>query len=191
MVTKRFWKSAVPGLLGPLALAVCGCEGLSHTENGALVGGGLGAATGAVIAKGMGRNGLPGAAIGGAIGALGGAAIGHAADQSEKKQAQAEVARAQLAMADIVQMAQQHISDQVIVTQIRTSGSVFHLDGQQISYLKVNGVSDSVIIEMQETARRVPRRVYAEAPVERVYVVEQAPPPPPPVAVGIGYHGRW
>jgi len=174
----------------PLGLA-CGCAGLSHTENGALAGGGIGAATGAIIGGATGHAG-GGALIGAGVGALTGGLIGDAADKSEQRAAAAAQAR-QLGLTDVAQMSQQHISDAVIVGQIRSTGSVYRLSPTDIVWLKQNGVSDYVINEMQATAYRYPHRVYTAAPVygEEVYVVD----PPPPVGVGVGVtyvgRGRW
>jgi hypothetical protein len=167
------------------AWAACGCSSLSHTENGALAGGAIGAGTGAIIGHALGHTG-GGALIGAGVGALSGGLIGHAADEGEKKAAAA--ARPPLGLVDVVQMAQSHVSDDLIISDIRTTGSVFHLSSQDTIWLKQNGVSDRVVQEMMVTATRYPRRVYAAAPVygEPVYVVE----PPPPVAVGVGFGAR-
>jgi uncharacterized protein YcfJ len=61
-----------------LAVVLAGCEGqpLSEREKGTLVGGGLGAATGAIIGSAVGSPGS-GAAIGGALGAATGMLAGH------------------------------------------------------------------------------------------------------------------
>ena len=147
------------------ALLACGCSNLSHTENGALAGG----------------------AIGAGVGALSGGLIGNAVDKSEQK-VQAAQAQSQMGLTDVVQMTQSHISDDIIINQIRTRGTVFQLSAQDTIWLKQNGVSDRVIAEMQATAARVPRRCYSAEPV---YVVE---PAPPVVGVGFGYthYGhRW
>jgi hypothetical protein len=167
-------------------LLMSGCDSLSHTENGALAGGAIGAGTGALIGNMTGHAG-GGALIGAGVGALSGGLIGHAADKSEQR-AEAAQANRSLGMVDIVQMAQSHVSDDLIVSQIRSTGSVFHLSGQDTIWLKQNGVSDGVVQEMMATAYRYPRRVYSAAPTQAVYVVE---PAPPPVAVGIGFGGRW
>jgi hypothetical protein len=166
------------------AVLACGCSSLSHTENGALAGGGIGALTGALIGHQSGHT-AGGAAIGGAVGALAGGLIGNSQDQTEHK-IQAAEAKAQMGVTDVIQMAQSHISDEVIINHIRTSGTVFHLSAQDTIWLKENGVSDRVVAEMQATAGRPPRRVvYTTAPVyaQPVYVVEPAPPPP----VGFGF----
>src|SRR5438270_10517261 len=102
------------------ALVACGCSNLNHTENGALAGGGIGAATGALIGHATGHT-AGGALIGAGAGALAGGLIGHAADKSDERQAMAQAQR-QVGIADVAQMAQQHISDEVIINQILTSG---------------------------------------------------------------------
>jgi hypothetical protein len=173
------------------ALVLCGCENLSHSENGALAGGAIGAGTGALIGHATGHTGA-GALIGAGVGALSGGLIGHAVDSSEKKQAEAAAqARHPMGMVDVVQMVQSHVSDDLIISDIRTTGSVFHLSAQDTIWLKQNGVSDQVVQEMMATAYRYPRRVYTAAPVytEPVYVVE--PSPPVSVGVGVGYVRRW
>jgi hypothetical protein len=96
-------------------------------------------------------------------------------------------------MNDVIQMAQNHISDEVIIDQFRSRGVVFHLSAQDTIWLKQNGVSDRVVEAMLATANGYPRRVYSTAPVyaQPVYVVEPAPAPPV-VGVGFGYaSGRW
>src|SRR5438477_9998461 len=97
------------------ALLACGCAGMSNTEKGALAGGGIGAGAGALIGSATHHTGV-GAIAGGALGALAGGLTGNAIDESEKKQ-QAQIAaataaqRAPLGLTDIVNMAQQHITD--------------------------------------------------------------------------------
>lgn len=74
-----FWRG---GLLLALLALVAGCsQPLSTREKGTLVGGGLGAATGAIIGAAVGNPGA-GAAIGGALGAGAGALVG---DQLQKR----------------------------------------------------------------------------------------------------------
>jgi hypothetical protein len=71
-VRRSFASLAILALL----LALGGCsQPLSTREKGTLVGGGLGAASGAIIGSTVGAPGA-GAAIGGAMGALGGAFVG-------------------------------------------------------------------------------------------------------------------
>jgi Glycine zipper len=169
MITKvRLLKCAVlPALLA------CGCSGMNNADRGTVGGGLLGAGAGAAIGSAAHAPGI-GALIGAGTGALIGGAVGDAKDRKE----QAAVAQAQAQRAprleDIAYMAQSHISDGVIINQIRTTGAVYNLTATDIGWLKSQGVSDEVVSEMQATAVRYPRRVY---------VVD---PPPPPVAVGVG-----
>jgi hypothetical protein len=164
-----------------LAVLTCGCPAMNHTEEGAAAGGVIGAGAGAVAGS-LARAPVAGALIGGATGALVGGAVGHAHDKAEQQAVAARMTA--LSLNDIVYMTQSHVSDAVIINQIRASGALYRLTANDIAYLKSQGVSDAVVTEMQATA--YPRRVYTGAPV---YVVD--PPPPPPVAVGIGIHGRF
>ncbi|MCS6853085.1 MAG: glycine zipper domain-containing protein [Gemmataceae bacterium] len=169
-----------------------GCANLSNTEKGAGIGGALGAGTGALIGSTTGHAGA-GALIGAGVGALSGALVGNTADKAEKRAAEAQLAAATapppLGLTDIVSLAQQHVSDAVIINQIRQTHSVYHLSPNDIAWLKANGVSDAVILEMQATANRLPRRVYSPTPVyaqpiyQPIYIVE----PPPPVSIGFGF----
>jgi hypothetical protein len=112
-----------------------------------------------------------------------GGAIGHAHDKADQQAVAARMAA--LSINDVVYMTQSHVSDTVIINQIRSSGALYNLSANDIAYLKSQGVSDAVVTEMQATA--YPRRVYTAAPV---YVVDPPPPPPVAVGVGIGIRGR-
>jgi hypothetical protein len=177
-------------LLVALALT-CGCASMNNTEKGVVGGGAIGAGTGALVGHALGHTG-GGALIGAGVGALSGGLVGNAIDESEKKQdaklaaATAAPPRGPLGLTDIVSMVQQHISDEVIITQIRATGSSYNLSSGDIIWLKQNGVSDVVVREMQVTAQ-YPRRYYRPAPA--YYIVE--PAPPPPVSVGFGYSRCW
>ncbi len=173
MYSKKILTAAVAPLL-----LVMGCEGLSHTDNGALAGGGIGAVTGAIIGGATGHAGA-GALIGGGVGALAGAAVGHSEDKAEQR-AMAEAQARAVTLPQIAQMTQQRISDAVIINQIRASGSVYNLSSNDLVWLKSQGVSDAVITEMQATAYRYPP--------PGMYVAE---PPPVEVGVGVGFGHRW
>jgi hypothetical protein len=188
MNRKRF----VSGLIVPV-LFTCGCSSMSNTEQGAGLGGLIGGGTGAIIGNATGHTGA-GALIGAGVGALSGGLIGHAVDESEQK-TDAKIAAASatpqgpMGLTDVVYLAQQHVSDDVIITQIRTTRSVFQLSANDTVWLKQQGVSDPVIQEMLATASRYYRRVYTPVAAypPPVYVVE----PPPPVAVGFGFGYHW
>jgi hypothetical protein len=190
----RILRRSLPALLFAPAVFLTGCA--TNTGTGALAGGGLGALTGALVGGAVGRPGA-GAAIGAGLGGATGALIGNDMDAKEKREerlaAQAAAARAPggpLTTIQVGSLVRQGVSDDVIITQIRTTGSVFNLGSTDIQWLKENGVSDRVIQEMQWTAAR-PRRVYTAVPVYEpppVVVVEE---PAPVVGVGIGFHRRW
>jgi hypothetical protein len=184
----------IPRFAGIALMLLSGCSSMSDTEKGVLGGGAIGAVCGTIIGAAFHRPGL-GAAIGAGGGAAIGGLAGHDSDVAKKKAAEAEAAAAvqngPLGLTDIAHMALQHISDVVIIEQIRSTGSIYHLSPDDIAWLKQSGVSDGVILEMQSTANRYPRRVYSAVPVSQpVYVVEPAPPPPV-VGIGIGYRGHW
>ncbi len=180
-----------PLVICVLPTLVCtGCASMTPTEQGVAGGGLIGAGTGAIVGNALGNTGA-GALTG--VGALSGGLIGNSVEKAEQRtQAQiaAAEARSQLGVADVIQMVHNHVSDGVIISQIRSSGTVYHLSAQDVLTLKQNGVSDVVVQEMLATANRVPRRYYSAAPVYTPVVYEPAyvvAPAPPPVAVGVGF----
>lgn len=191
-------RTRLVSVLGLSALVAGGCASMSNTEKGVGAGGLVGAGTGALIGNATGHSGA-GALIGAGIGALSGGLIGNAVDESERRTdariaaATATAPHGPIGVTDVVQMAQAHISDTVIISQMRSTGSVFQLSANDTIWLKQQGVSDVVVQEMLASANRAPRRVYTATPVyaQPVYVYE----PPPPVAVGVGFgythRGHW
>jgi osmotically inducible lipoprotein OsmB len=175
------WRVLLGGALLP-AVFGSGCQSMSNTETGALAGGGIGAAAGA-LAAGPRHAGI-GALVGAGIGAAAGALTGKAVDNSEKKAAAREAALRAISLEDIARLTASGTSDEVIINQIRASGTIYSLTAEQLIWLQNNGVREPVIREMQATATR-PRRVYTAVPVQPVYVVDPYPPPPP-VGVGVG-----
>jgi hypothetical protein len=176
----------VAGLVA-LALSAPGCATMNNTEKGLLGGAALGGVGGALVGSAVGHPGA-GAAIGAGLGGVGGGLIGNAVDKSEARQEArlaAATAPGPLGLTDVAQMAQQHVSDDLIVGQIRATGAVYNLSATDVVWLKQNGVSDRVIQEMQLTARRPVGRVCPVPVYEPVYVLE---PPPPALRVGFGYH---
>lgn len=178
--------------------ALCGCSTMTNTEKGVGAGAVLGGVTGGIVGNALGNTGA-GAIVGAGLGGISGGLIGNAVDESEKKAEAKAVAaaaavqqsRGPLGLTDIAQMSQSGVSESVIISQIRSSGSVFRLSSNDTIWLKQNGVSDNVVREMLVTGTRYPRQVYTAAPVYAapVYVVE--PPPPVHVGFGFGYHRRW
>jgi len=170
------------------ALAAVGVAGCHHptgepndAASGALVGGAAGAMTGAAIGSPHNHAG-PDALIGAAAGALAGGIIGDTLDQQQAAALRAQAPQTYvhvqegqpLSVADVKAMAAARVSDDVIINQIRTSRTVYHLGGSDIIDLHNSGVSDSVINFMIST----PSQVVNESGVAAGPVVSQAPPPP-------------
>lgn len=138
-----------------LAISLVSCE--SKAGTGAVAGGGIGVAAGALI------TGSPtGALIGGAIGATSGALIGAALDSSDRSSMERQNPRTlrklddreQLSMNDIKEMTKAGLSDNVIISQIDATGSLFYLSTADIIDLKHSGVSQRVIDYMIQTGNR-------------------------------------
>jgi len=84
MRSKRNLRIGITTLAFTLALGACS-QPLSHRERGALVGGGAGAAGGALIGGITGAPGT-GALIGGAAGAVGGSLVGDEKDRRSRNE---------------------------------------------------------------------------------------------------------
>jgi len=165
-----------------LAVVVTGCVNPDGTQNytasGALMGGGAGALTGAVI--GGSRNGPGGALIGAAVGAIAGGLVGNSMDQEQQArlraqspQTYARVDHGQpLSVADVKALARAGISEDVIINQINASRTVFRLSAADIIDLRDSGVPDKIVNYMINT----PNMFHANAASPTV--ITQAPPPP-------------
>ncbi len=174
---RRFVGSALAAVL------LSGCAHYNHTENGALVGSGIGAATGAIIGHQSGHT-EGGALIGAAAGALGGALVGNAQQMEEERDAavvaaqHAEWRRQADAQAitnqDVIRMTRGGLSPDVIAGTIRSRGGRFDVSPDALIALKSEGVSDTVIQSMQSSGG--PQ--YVSAPTSTVVAV-----PPPPTTV--------
>jgi outer membrane lipoprotein SlyB len=193
--------------LATSAALLAGCEYPNGTPNntasGALIGGGAGAITGAAI--GGSRHGGEGALIGAAVGALTGGLIGNAMDQQQQERLRAEAPQTYvrvdqgqpLTPADIKALVKAGVSDDVILSQIQGSHTVFHLSTADIIDLHNSGVSDKVVNYMINTPNTAGPAA-ATAPVPNVTYVQTAPPLPPAetvvVAPGPEYvwiDGEW
>ncbi len=192
-------------LIGSALLFTCGCGAMTNTDKGLIGGGLIGAGVGTAVGVAL-HNPAAGAVIGTALGAGTGAVVGAVADE-KKEQAYvksvqdaqaaqaAQIAAKQMRVEDVVTMVQQHVSDDLIIQQIRSTRSNFNLTAQDVVWLKQNGVSDPVVQEMQTQhygavyTQPYTQPVYVAPPPERVYIVE-----PRPAYVGFGYYGgcrRW
>jgi len=171
--------------LAASAVVLTGCQypngEVNNTGTGALTGAAIGAASGAVIG---GRNAGAGALIGGAIGALAGAMIGNSMDQEQREYLRTHSPQTYvrveqglpLAVADVKAMAQSKLSDDVIISQIRNSRTVYHLTAADIIDLRNSGVSNPVIDFMINTPTTIGA---SAAPPQATTVVSDQPPPPP------------
>jgi hypothetical protein len=192
-------KQAITGVL-LAALLSSGCESMSNTAKGGLIGGGLGAGLGAAAGGGK------GALIGGLIGTGVGGLVGNDMDQQEKRDKDTRLAiaeanatlpppasAARLGMADVIQMSRDNMSDAMIINQIRATNSTFLLSVEDLRMLQANAVSPRVIEVMQmrrpvtRVIREQPQIIYQERP-EPVFVYPS--PPPPRGYVGLGVYAR-
>ncbi|QDT66084.1 glycine zipper domain-containing protein [Calycomorphotria hydatis] len=127
---------------------------VNHQGAGTAVGAVAGTVAGAVIGHQMGEKGA-GALIGAATGALAGNLIGKRNDQLEaQNQAIKQVNYDAQAMTnfDLIRMAQAGVSDPVIIAAVRDRGGRFDISPDGIVSLKSSGVSDGVILAVQEAS---------------------------------------
>lgn len=179
-------------ILALTLMGLCGAGCATHTGTGALAGSAVGAGAGAAVGSMTGNAGL-GALIGSGLGAATGGLVGAGLDENDRRNeariaaATAKPVEGPLSVADIVQMSASGISEEVVVSSLQSSDSVFQLTAPEIIQLHNQGVSDRVIQAMLDSSRRAATTVvrpgavvYERAPV---YVVE----PPPRVTFGFGY----
>ena len=188
----------VLALAGP-AIFLAGCRNPDGTDNntgsGALIGGALGAITGAAIGENN-HNAGGGAAIGAAAGLLLGGLIGNSEDQAQAARLRAQAPQTYtrveqgqpLSIPDIKALARAGISDEVIVSQIKNSRTVFRLSAADIIDLRDAGVTDKVVNYMINTPSTAP-----ESANTTTQVIQYAPPPAPveSVVVSPGYGYAW
>jgi hypothetical protein len=177
---KRYGYLLVVAVVGT---SVAGCYSPmgrpDYTASGALAGG----ATGAIIGS-MGRHSGPGALVGGAVGAIVGGLIGHGMDQTQEAQLRAQAPQTMqrveqgqpLTVMDVKALVKAGIGDDLVISQIRNSRTVYHLTTADIIALKNAGVSERVIDFMINTPTQIPS-------AEVGGVAGTAPPAPPPETV--------
>jgi outer membrane lipoprotein SlyB len=171
-------------VLAASAVGLTGCQNPDGTQNntgsGALVGGAMGAITGAAI--GGSQHGGEGALIGAAAGVIAGGLVGNSMDQEQQARLRAQAPQTYvrvdqgqpLAVADVKALARSGISDDVIISQIRNSRTVYHLSAADIIDLRDAGVSNRVIDFMINTPG-----IYGATPAPQANTVVVAQPPPP------------
>jgi outer membrane lipoprotein SlyB len=176
--------------LAASAVGLTGCVSPNgrpdYTGTGALEGGAIGAISGAAIG---GRHAGEGALIGAAAGVIAGGLIGHSMDQEQQErlrqqapQTYVRVDQGQpLAVADVKALARSGINDDVIISQIRNSRTVYHLSAADIIDLRDAGVSNRVIDFMINTPGSIGATSGGASAPQASTVVVAEPPPPVPV----------
>lgn len=178
------YRSLLATSLTALLVNATGCSNLpgNKQQQGAVIGGLGGAAAGAAI--GGKDNRLLGAVLGGALGAGGGYVVGANSDrilnrdssgaQSATQSAQSRPATAQDALAaatadvnndgfvtldEVVALERADLSDQQMINRLRATGQVFELTAEQQEYLTSQGVSRSVVNQMNDLNREARDRL--------------------------------
>jgi len=133
------------------SLILLGCQSAGpKTKSGAIIGAATGAAVGGIIGHQSGH-GFQGAGLGAVLGGLGGALIGNSQDKSIPK---AELDNPkQITVLNIVDMVSKEVPDDVIISEIQRTKSVYNLSAETVAYLKKNKVSDRVIDYMNSNVR--------------------------------------
>ena len=169
------------------AVVLTGCVNPDGSANsagtGALVGGAFGAFTGA--AMGGRWHGGPDALMGAAAGALTGGSIGALVDHDRQERLKAQAPQTYervdqgqpLSLADVKALAKAGITEDVIITQIQNSRTVFHLSAADIIDLRDAGVTDKVVNYMISTPSIV--GASSETTGGTTTYIAQSPPPPP------------
>jgi len=169
-----------------------------YTASGALGG----AATGAIIGS-MAEHPGPAPLVGAAVGAVAGGLVGHGMDQAQEAHLRAQspqtVQRLEqsqpLTVADVKALAKAGIGDDLVISQIRNSRTVYRMSTADIIDLKNSGVSEKVIDFMINTPTQAPAAsVVGTEPSQRV--VEQVYVAPDPYYYWVGspwfwYWGGW
>jgi hypothetical protein len=171
-----------------------------YTASGALAGG----ATGAIIGS-TGHHPGPAGLVGAAVGAVVGGIIGHGMDQAQEAHLRAQAPQTiqrieqsqPLTVADIISLVKAGVSDDLVISQIRYSRTVYHLNSGDIIELKNTGVSERIIDFMINTpAEMRSTEVVGVAGNTPPPIVEQIVVAPGPEYVWVGggwfwYGDRW
>ena len=178
------------------AVMSTGCCSPSHTQNGAVAGGLIGAGTGAVVGHALGNTGA-GALVGAGVGALGGAAIGNGMDENEARnremiaqQLGRQVDPGAVTISDVIAMKRANVNEDLIINHIHAHGMAAPLQTNDLINLPQQGVSSRVIAAMQESPPRQQPVIVQQAPPP-VYVEEYHPYYGPRVYIGPRYHHYW
>jgi hypothetical protein len=130
------------------------------------------------------RHGGEGALIGAGAGALVGGLIGNSADQERDARLRSSSSSypgvIPMSVGDVKALVRSGVNDDVIITQIQSTHTVFHLGASDIIDLRNTGVSDRVVNFMINTPNTV---------TPPTAVVVPAEPPPAPVETYVAAPG--
>ncbi len=146
----------------------------NDTAEGTFVGGAVGALTGALLGGNDHRG--EGALIGAGVGALTGNVLGRNQDRLDEQraangayvvdQANRQAAAQAITNVDLIRLAQARVSDEIIISAIRSRGARLDLSPNGLISLKQSGVSDRVLIAAQQfNARPAAISHYRTVPV--------------------------
>lgn len=156
----------------------------NDTVGGTFLGGAFGAITGALI--GGKHHAGQDALIGAGVGAVTGNLLGQSKDRADAQRAAAgqatvnQMNQQAAAMAvtnyDLVQMTRAGVSEDVIISTIRSRGARVDLSPQALIDLRQQGISDRVVLAAQQMSSG--GGYVAGAPPAGPIVVGEVPPPP-------------
>lgn len=157
----------------------------NDTAAGTVAGGALGAVTGAMIGGRDNRG--EGALIGLGVGALTGNLMGRAKDRADEQRAaygaaavgqmNQQVAAQAVTNYDLQEMTRAGVSEDVIISTMRSRGTRLDLSPSSLIALKQAGVSDRVVLAAQSTGPTGPAVVGPAPILAPAPVVHMAPPP--------------
>ena len=166
-----------------------GCQSLTHTENTALAGTGLGALAGAIIGH-QSEHAGEGALVGAVAGGLTGGLVGRHQETVQQRNAalarvdelEQHVATTQSTTAltnwDIMRLSDSGVGDEVIIKSIETSGQTnFDVSPDALVLLKQSHVSDTVIQKMQEASSRPVSPVTPVVSQPKTVIIREEPTP--------------
>jgi len=161
----------------------------NDTASGTFMGGALGAVTGAIVGGKKDRG--EGALIGAGVGALTGNLLGRSKDRADEHRAAvgasvtAHANQQAAAMAitnyDLVSMTRAGVSDDVIISTLRSRGARLDLSPNALISLKQSGVNDRVLLAAQEmnsgpaVVYGAPRPAVVVHEVPRTVIVRPSP----------------
>jgi hypothetical protein len=156
------------GAMGAITGALIG--GKHHAGQDALIGAGVGAVTGNLLGQAKDRNDTQRAAAGqAAVNSM----------NAQAAQASAQAAAMAVTDADLVQMTRAGLSDDVIISTMRSRGARVDLSPQSLIALRQQGVSDRIVMAAQQMSAGT-GYVAGAPPIGPAgpTIVSEVPPPP-------------